>query len=95
LPGYRIAKHPLRYASAKLQPDLLFGPIAPQFQSAFCPNWAASRDAAGAFHSASESLFLVPFSRAISTADPFLEESMLLIVALSEERVSQIKALFP
>jgi hypothetical protein len=37
MPGHRVAKHPLRYVSAKLQPNLLFGPIAPQFQPTLLP----------------------------------------------------------
>jgi hypothetical protein len=34
MPGHRIAKQFLRYASAKLQPNMLSGEIASQFQSA-------------------------------------------------------------
>jgi hypothetical protein len=37
IPGHHIAKQPFQYASAKFQHNLLFSPIAPQFQSAFLP----------------------------------------------------------
>jgi hypothetical protein len=57
--------------SAKLQHDLLFGPIAPQFQSAFLPQLGSIKGCRDRISFGLREPFLAPFSRAVSIADPF------------------------
>jgi hypothetical protein len=52
-------------------------------------------DAAIAFHSASESLFLAPFFWASVQQIHYLDDFMSRIFSLSEERASQIESPFP
>jgi hypothetical protein len=71
MPGDRIDKHLLRDVSAKLQPNMLFGPLAPQLQSAVLPHVGDIEGRRNYLSFGLRGLCLALFSRVVSTTDPF------------------------
>jgi hypothetical protein len=90
MPGHRIAKHPLQYASAKLQPSLLFDPIGPP--------------APTGLHRGTPQLHFIRSPRAFSwlrflgpsvQTIQFLDDFRSRVFGLSEERANRIETRFP